>query len=250
MSTTPSTPSTPSVPSGPTLPSIPPSITKWEIQHEFRKLCALEKTKAMGEFILNHSQHFQDIEEKKRLVEYCSLLNKPKALSYLIEFGFLEGKKEESELLIKAATYGCTKSVINLIKLGFNPHLKDKNGYSALSEACRRGHFGVVKTLLTVGIIPNTETHEELLASSLNQKNETLRLILEKYPTKILEEIAKEKILPGTNSKLPSVAPKGAIIKRKADELTKQIAQAILKEATKNKLEKIMLEKSNNTFEL
>jgi len=224
--------------------------TKWEVQQEFRKLCALEKTKAMGDFILNHSQHFQDAEEKKRLLEYCSLLNKPKALSYLIEFGFLEGKKEESELLIKTSTYGCTKSIINLIKLGFNPHLKDKNGLSALSEASKRGHFGAVRTLLTVGITPNTDTHEELLASSINQKNETLRLILEKYPTKILEEIAMDKVSPAANSKLPSVAPQRAMIKKKADELTKQIAQAILKEASKDKLQRIMLEKSNNTFEL
>lgn len=237
-----------SSPPGPTTP-LGNQPTNWHTHHKFKKLCAAQNTRAMANWVIMHAKVYQEPDEREKMLEYCAIFNKPISLDYLLKFGFLGKRIEESDLLIKAATHGSTKSVVVLLKEGFNPHLINDAGLYAFKVAARGGHYGTTKTLLKVGVTPNTTTHEELLESSVNDKSETLRLILEKYPKSLLEGISSGQLLPAIASTLEFVKKRGIIKLKKADELTKQIAEAILKDASKEKIQKY-IQQGDNIIEI
>lgn len=229
--------------------SLAPNLDQYQLKAKLRTLCLTENTKLIFNWIASHPDQLKEPRDKTKILEYCAFSNKTKSMEYLLSLGFLEDAKHKSELLIKSSMYGCTKSVIALVKLGFNVDLVAKDGMSALKGACKNGHYGATKTLLKVGAKPNTTTHEELLTASINKKGETTRLILEVYPKELLEELNNGNLTLAQSSSLVSITGRGWLAIKNADELIQKIAESILKDESKEKVQKLIKGK-DNTLEI
>jgi len=223
----------------------------WKRRLEFQRLSCTDNIYLVDKWILNNQDYITRPEEEISMVTHCALTNKTQVLEKLLDDGFMPDSSDRNNLLLKASLHGCTKSVVSLLKLGIDPKYKSENGDTPLKVACGGGHYGVVKTLLKIGLSPNIETHEELLIASLNLKNETLRLILECYPKELLGDILTNTLLPAQHSPLQWVVARGSSTQRRADELTKKIADSIIKDNSKSKINDYLKNKERtNTIEI
>lgn len=228
-----------------------PTQTRWEKDIEIRNICRSDDPKLLVNWVMDNAEYLTCPEHpnaKLRLLEYCVLTNKPKVLEKVISLGLAPTDKTKSDLVIKAAQYGCTKALVSLLKLGFNPH-NEEDGTNALSQAGRMGHYGAVKTLLKVGVTPNTSTHKEIILTSMCKKHETLRLILEKYPKRILEKIINQSLRPASECNEKWMPSKTMHSCTQADSLTQKIAEEIIKSVSKSKIQEF-LSKTDNTLDI
>jgi ankyrin repeat protein len=223
--------------------------TRWDIEKEFYDACHHGNIKKMTQWIQDHPQLVEVPKDKKRLVYHCALNNKIQSLEHLLIIGFLGEDPKDSSLIVKCATFGCAKSIRALLKLGFNPNTTTEDGGKALDRAASGGHYNATKTLLKVGVKPDLQTHRELLGASLNQKNETLRLLLEQYPKEIIQSLKEGTLNPAQSSDLPAVKQRALSARKKADELSKSIAETLIKEREKENLS-ILLKRKDNTLEI
>jgi hypothetical protein len=222
-----------------------PSLSKWQIQQEIRQICSGGNKKAINTWLQNHFDFITQKEERLGLVEHCATFNKTVALEHLISIGLLDKDIDKSNILIKASFHGSTKTVLALLKLGFDPKLTLADGSNALTNAAKMGHYSTTKILLKAGADPNCHTNNELIMAAINKKNETTTLILSHYPKEILEQIATETLKPAQESKLDSLSKVSPRVKKDADALIKIIATAIVKNKMDDKVQKYIKEKQN-----
>lgn len=228
-----------------------PTQERWEKDLEIRNICRSDNPKLLLNWIMDNTKYLNCPEHpnaKDKLLEFCVVSNKPKVLEKIIEMGLAPTDKTKSDLVIKASQYGCTKALVSLLKLGFDP-CKEELNTNALSAACRAGHYGVVKTLLKVGAMPNTSTHREIILASMGKKHEALRLVLEKYPKGLLEKIINQTLRPASECNEKWMPSKTLHSCTQADILTKKVAEEIIKSASKSKIQEF-LSKNENTLDI
>jgi hypothetical protein len=151
-------------------------------------------------FIRSNPDIIHNIEGIENCLKQWVSNNKTSAIETLITEVGIPEKIKKGDLLINACYRGFNKTVVALLKGGFNPNYISNNAQkgvlSPLSVAAQIGSTPVVKTLLKVGAHLDITLHGELLDAVTKNRKETAMAILEHYPSDTLLKLKKGEIAP------------------------------------------------------